>query len=394
MTYNKASAVYANLNDVRTTQLVATPSAINDPEKIFIDENILLIGEKDKGIHVFDNSNPNSPINISFINIPFCSEFYVKDNIVYAETHYDLVKIDINDIHNPNLINRIENCFYTPIKNDKGEVLVGFDYKTTTETIELNSPKEIALRNSSQLFFDYQDNLIPESSVPSSFVGNNGDSKGTLNKIALLNDYLYVVGSSKLYTFDNSSSSINFVSDNYVGSEIETIYPENNKLFLGTKTSMIVLDPSNNPENPSTEGRYDHPTSCDPVLPNGNTAYLTLRTADYTGCSGDKNELHILDISNVQNPVVLDNITMDSPYGMNLINNYLFVGEGINGLTVFDASNPQNLVEVAHIADEVYDIIAHPTNPNIILTTNENGLQQYSIDYSTMSIQLLSRVDY
>jgi len=88
-------------------------------------------------------------------------------------------------------------------------------------------------------------------------------------------------------------------------------------------------------------------------------------------------------------------IPMNSPYGMSMINDHLFVGEGINGLTVFNATDPTNLIHVSNDEGiEAYDIMIHPTIPNRILTTSENGLEQYSIDFNTMNISFISRVNY
>ena len=111
MTYNKGTAVYADLDAVRTKTLIGTTRQIVDPGKIFIDENMLLIGEEGEGIHIFDNTNPSSPVNVSFIQLPYCKEFYVEDNMIYAETQYDFVKIDITNLSLPTLVNRVEFAF-------------------------------------------------------------------------------------------------------------------------------------------------------------------------------------------------------------------------------------------------------------------------------------------
>jgi hypothetical protein len=157
---------------------------------------------------------------------------------------------------------------------------------------------------------------------------------------------------------------------------------------------MIVMSISN-PTMPAYISEYQHPTSCDPVYPNGNVAYLTLRTGDFSGCSGDENTLTVLDISTVSNPVEIDQITMQSPYGMTLIDNKLFVGEGENGLVIFDATNPSALVQLSsNPSIKAYDIIKHPTLTDVVLTTGNNGLEQYKVDYNTMSFQLMSAINY
>ena len=115
----------------------------------------------------------------------------------------------------------------------------------------------------------------------------------------------------------------------------------------------------------------------------------------FSGCSGDQNSLDVVDISNISNPTSIKSIDMHSPYGMSMIGNYLFVGEGTNGLAVFDASNPKNPQKYDQYDNiHAYDIMLHPTIPNLILTTGEGGLSQYQIDMSNMNISNISHINY
>lgn len=393
MTFSKGTAIYADIDEIRAVPLTATASSIDNPGKIFIGETFMLIGEEGKGIHVYDNTNPNAPINTSFIQVPYNKEFYVDGTTIYAESHYDFLKIDISDINSPVLVHRLENAFTEPELNENGEAIVGFIYKQTTETFKINSKEAQTLKNSYYLYYDYNNELIPESAVPSSFAGSSESINGTLNKIALANDYSYIIGSEKIHCFENSATSMSKSGSRYIQPDLETIYAEHERLYIGSQSSMIVLDASN-PADPEQVSTYFHPTSCDPVFPFGDIAYLTLRTEEFSGCAGDENSLEILDISNINHPYQLNSITMESPYGMRMINNHLFVGEGENGLAVFDASNPEDLVLVKNYDFEAYDIMMHPTIPNRILTTSNNGLDQYNLDYNTMEITFLSRVNY
>jgi hypothetical protein len=394
LTYNKATAIYGDIEAIRSTPLSSSPRAIEKAGKIFIDEDVLLIGEKLKGIHVFDNTNAFSPVNIGFINLPFAEEFYVLNRTIYAVSHYDFVKIDISSLSNPTLIHRLEFAFGAPIKNNKNETLLGFNFIQTTESFELDSKEAQELEKTNYLYYDYTNQLIPQSNVPSSFAGNGTEIKGTLNKIAIHQDYVYVIGNDRVYTFQDSPTNLTATTTVTVGSNLETIYPQNNNLFIGTRFSMIVMSISN-PSMPSYISEYNHPTSCDPVLPYGNVAYLTLRTGDFSGCSGDVNSISILNISNVSNPIKIDEFPLTSPYGMTLINNNLFVGEGENGITIFDAANPSSLVQLTHNSSiKAYDIIKHPTLIDVVLTTGSNGLTQYKIDYNNLNFQLLSTINY
>ncbi len=70
VTYIKATGVYGDIEALRASPLVEAPRNIVNPGKIFISEDLLLIGEENEGIHVIDDSNPADPIPLSFLKIP------------------------------------------------------------------------------------------------------------------------------------------------------------------------------------------------------------------------------------------------------------------------------------------------------------------------------------
>lgn len=395
MTYNKATAVYADLAEIRDVPLVASAKSINDPGKIFIGDKFILIGEKEEGIHVFDNTNPNNPTAISFLQLPMTREFYVDGDFIYAEGHYDFMKIDMTDMYNPQLKNRVEYAFGESHENGEGQDIIGFNYETVTETFELGSEEAEALEEDSYLYYDYMDQLIPVSTVPSSFVGAGGDVKGTMNKITTLNDYAYVVGNYEIFVFSDQGSDMTLVNRVYTQSgDVETIYPYDNYLYLGTQSSMELYSTSN-PESPSEVSTYWHPTSCDPVLPTGDVAYLTLRSADNSGCSGDENTLTVIDMTDVFDPQPLNVIALDSPYGMGVDADYLWVGQGTNGLSVFDntdANNPQFIKTFTNV--QGYDVIPNPYVTDAIYVTGDNGMEMFSVDYNTMTLTPITSINY
>ena len=82
---------------------------------------------------------------------------------------------------------------------------------------------------------------------------------------------------------------------------------------------------------------------------------------------------------------------MESPFGMTLIGDKLYVGEGQNGLKVFDASQRNSLHEIKFDQTvQAYDIIAHPTNENRILISGPDGYGQYDVDPLTEDYSLIS----
>ena len=64
-----------------------------------------------KGIHIIDNSVPESPVNLRFIEIPGCLDMAVKGSVVYADNAVDMVCIDVSDINAIREVKRIKGAF-------------------------------------------------------------------------------------------------------------------------------------------------------------------------------------------------------------------------------------------------------------------------------------------
>ncbi len=387
VTYTKATAIYGDVEELRQVEVNTGIQQIVDPGKIYIGNDFLLVGEENKGIHVIDNSNPYSPQQVNFIQIPRNGEFYVEGNTLYAESMYDVVSYDITDLENVTLRSRAEEVFTANITNSEGQRLIGFDMEEVTEELDCNSPINAGEIN----FFAWNNQLIPASQVPSSFAGNSAGDIGTINRIAYKDERLYIINERDLFTLEATDElSLLNVAEN-VGWDMETIYPYDDYLFVGTRSSMNIFN-TENPDDPRMEGRFDHAQSCDPVLPTDNVAYVTLRSNN--ACFGFTNQLDVVDITNVTTPFLHKTIELSSPYGMSISGDVLYVGEGENGLSIFDISDKKTPVLLqTDTSVEAYDIIAHPTASDRILIANESGLAQYEIDEQLQSLILLSNFD-
>jgi hypothetical protein len=143
------------------------------------------------------------------------------------------------------------------------------------------------------------------------------------------------------------------------------------------------------PATPTHVSTYAHVRSCDPVIVDGDYAYVTLRSG--TTCQGFTNQLEVIDIKDVKSPQLLKTYAMTNPHGLGKDNSTLFICDGSAGLKVYDASDI-NLIEnkqLAHYQDiHAYDVI--PFN-NTLMMIGEDGLFQY--DYSDpKNIKLLSHI--
>lgn len=87
-----------------------SPRAPKAMDKIYVKDNLLLITEKYKGVHVFDNSNPSNPINVGFLRIPGCVDVAMKGSVLYADNATDLVAVTLSNLKDIKVCSRVEDC--------------------------------------------------------------------------------------------------------------------------------------------------------------------------------------------------------------------------------------------------------------------------------------------
>lgn len=137
--------IYATESEQEVKTLPARE--IENPGKIYVINDFLLVVDQLKGIHVFDNENPENPQNVGFIQITGSNDVAVRDNILYADQATDLLAIDISNPENVQIASRVKNVFpfgaqypqqqgvyFECPDPDKG-LVIGWEYTT------LNSPK-------------------------------------------------------------------------------------------------------------------------------------------------------------------------------------------------------------------------------------------------------------
>ena len=226
-----------------------------------------------------------------------------------------------------------------------------------------------------------------ESRVDSAIIGGTGKG-GSLARFAISGDRLYTIEQEIIKTFDISDrQNMVYKSDTYIGFGIETLFPYNGNLFVGAQDGMYIYDLSDR-DNPQWISYYAHFLSCDPVVVQGNYAYVTLRVSECRP-SQSFDALEIIDISDIYNPIQINSYELNEPYGLGVSGDLLFVCEGDNGLKVLDISNPYSIEMVKQFSGiHAYDVIPHQ---NILILTGEDGIRQY--DFSDpQDITLLSEI--
>lgn len=348
--------------------------------KIYIKGNFIYLNEVDKGIHIIDNSNPSSPTQVAFLNIPGNLDVAVRGKTLYADMYGDLLAIDISDPKNVTVTKELKDFFWnriyynTPLTDS---VIVGWTKRDTTVSVDFVEPV-FGCANCGGDFVALAD-------AAQSVAKNNGTS-GSMASMVLMDDYLYALRESHSVGIVNISeaSSPRLDTTFYAGLDLETVYPFENKLFLGSMSGMYMYDLTN-PLAPVKLGEFSHGRACDPVVTDGDYAYVTLHAG--TNCGGEANELNVIDIKNLMNPVLVKSYDLTKPTGLCKDGDLLFICDGTSGVRLFDASNAAALKQLKQISvQEPYDVIA--TNDHLMVVSKD-GLYQY--DYSnTNDIRQLS----
>jgi hypothetical protein len=219
---------------------------------------------------------------------------------------------------------------------------------------------------------------------------NGGESSGqggSLTRFAISSNYLYVATGNSIGVYNISTNNFQHVRDVSVSFGLETIFANGSYLYLGAQNAMYIYSIAN-PELPQFVFQYQHIVSCDPVVVQGDRAYVTMKSG--TACNLGSNALEIIDISNPNNPVLLVNKPMTSPGGLGIEGNCLFVCEGVHGLRMFNVANPNNIIEMNSITNvNAYDVIV---KDGIVTLTGEDGIFQYSFDCLTGNMTLVSTI--
>lgn len=198
---------------------------------------------------------------------------------------------------------------------------------------------------------------------------------GSLTRFTITGDYLYAVDNHYLYAYSlTAPGKPQLVYTSPLNYDIETIYPYNNNLFLGTKTGLYIYSLAT-PEQPQLIGEAKHARSCDPVVASDSVAFVTLKSN--AGCGPAESGLYIHDIKNITAPQLKKMVPLPDPVGLGLQDNILYVCCGSAGLKVFDVTKPYEptLLTTKNDADFV-DVI--PYNGTLICYV-QNGILLYDI---------------
>ncbi|MEZ0608671.1 LVIVD repeat-containing protein [Fibrella sp. WM1] len=401
-TYRQYTAVQLTTTQVRQGISIEAARELEQPGKIYTKDGYLFINELKRGIHVIDNRNPESPKKVAFLRIPGNGDLAIRDNFLYADSYMDLVTFDIGDLTNIREVSRSQDVFtqgqfdggwwyYSP--QNSNNLIQDQEVRYVTETIQTNceaSPTNNAWWGRGVALASAD---LSSGNKVSPGGGTNGTG-GSMARFTLYDKFLYAVGQADMKLFNIQQPNRPALSNTInMGWGIETIFPYKDKLFIGSQTGMLIYDNAN-PANPQRLSVFQHARVCDPVVVNGNTAYVTLRSGNT--CAGFTNQLDVVDITNLTNPRLLKSYPMRNPHGLGVDFPNLFICEGAYGLKSFDVTDPMQVDK--NLQQYVEDLQAYDVIPmggvngrKTLLLIGRDGFYQF--DYSNpRALRLLSRI--
>ncbi|HLK30644.1 MAG TPA: hypothetical protein VKT28_18855 [Puia sp.] len=382
-TYQVRTPVYQVLSKFREQIKSMPASNIGSRGKMTVAGNYIFISELYKGIHVIDNSNPASPKNVSFINVPGNEDMSIVGNTLYADAYSDLVTFDITDPANAVAKNFAANVFpdhaiyYAGLYTSPDSINVVVDWIVHDTTVDY-------VPNQGGGIYFYPPGCpncmtIAQNMNASTLPGAAG-TNGSLSRFATVNNYLYTVSYSQLSSFDITNRLAPVYKTNFtVDWHVETIFPFKGRLFVGTNNGMYMYDAEASPSNPTPLGEFTHVRGCDPVVADDNYAYVTIN--DSSACLGFNNELQIINVQNFTNSFLVKSYQLTHPIGLSKDGNNLFICDGSDGLKIFNAADVNNLQLIKQIKDiNAVDII---TINGLAIVVATDGVYQY--DYSDLN---------
>lgn len=397
--YNKYlanSPIYTSFEDFRSSVKFEAPHPLNTKGGIYIKDNYLFVTEPNNGVHIIDNSNPSAPNNIGFLKITGNTGIIIKGNYLYANSLIDLVVIDISIISDPKEVGRLNDVFpnslplptydsnypIAEIDNSLG-IVTSFEIKEVKQDVDDNY--------SNCNGCEYNENILFTADGGSGNAIQSQGISGSITKMTLIDNYIYIMEQNQLIPIDISNplapKNTTKVS---IWRTVETLFAAQNHIFMGTTTGMLIYETST-PNSPTERSVINHVDACDPVVVQDDYAYVTVRSG--TRCGGEINQLDIIDITNLDSPILKESFEFTNPHGLGIDGTNLFICDGSAGLKVLDATNPLTCGDqsISTFSDiQATDII--PFN-NTAIVIGDHGIYQY--DYTDIqNLILLSTINF
>ena len=349
--FNKDLSAVNAINVGKTTEIAQVG-------KIYVKDDFLYVNEARKGIHVIDNIDPSNPKIVDFIAIEGNLDIAMKGDYIYADSYNHLWVQNVKT----KKVNIIKNAF--PSQKKRQEIA-----------------EQIAITGKSDLMAIQTHGANPTTGTA-----------GSMARFAIVDNVLYVIEENilKVYDITDQENPV-FVRNAVMDGEVETIFPYQDKLFVGGTTGMYIYDNAD-PAQPKFLSKFEHLMACDPVAVDKDIAYITLRNGTPCRAQAD-NLLQIVDVKNPKAPTLIKEYPMSNPHGLSIKDDVLYICDGDQGVKVFDVSDSKNIKTLSKLPEvsKAYDVI-NMHNEKHLIVVGKDGIYQYD-NSNPKALKQLSKLE-
>jgi hypothetical protein len=375
---NIATPIVIDKADLRASfnQLeVGDPKPIENSGKFYAYGDYIFINDIGAGIHIIDNTNPSAPVKKGFLKVPGSKDMEARDNILYVDSYSDLVLFDLSNINNIKYLKSYENIlgnnsYEWPLFTQNVDQV---DYDAFDSSSQIVVGWEYSRELRPVVRYDYMENggLVNTANGTDGFSGSG--QGGSFARFNVVNDRLYIINEGQLFVFDVSNQENPVVTGKQnLDWNVETIFNQDDYLYLGSPNGMHIYDIAD-VDHPTSVSVIAHLFGCDPVVVEGDYAYVTVRGGN--NCGQDLSFLEVIDISDKSNPQIVKDYDMIEPYGLGIHGGQLFVSDGQYGLHIYDKTDPKALKLVENKGNlNVFDVI--PLEDKLLMIGGQT-LHQY-----------------
>jgi hypothetical protein len=287
----------------------ASYKALAGPHNIYLYDSLLIISDSSTGIHIYSVKNEMAPVFKQRIPLGGNSGIAMRDNVLYANSFGRIMAIKLTG-----------NASYE------------------ISSIIKEDPNWPSFSNENSGW-----GCACAPTQPNAFAGSTGEG-GSYAIFAVIDTFLYYLSNSSVITMSISKpESPVKLSETSIDWSIETLFPTEKYLFVGSSDGMYILDRSN-PSHPVQVGMVTHFRAKDPVVVQDSVAYVTLRTGWDSWSMQD--ELLMVDIGNPAQPDTIASKWLSTPYGLAVSDTLLYVAQGTNGFSLLNVKNPSAVTAV------------------------------------------------
>ena len=342
--------------------------------KIHLSGDLLIRTIPGQEISLYSIANPSDVQELGAIEIDGNHDVATAETYLYADRDQNLQVWDIADPAAPTLVAEVDDVFeHIPATAQ------GTDPESRAERIARNRNRGGEVggmsgcgsgcggANDGRVMAASQSNSSGTTTASGTGVG------GSMTRFIVVDDYLYCVDGDqvKIYGIEDRTAP-KYVRTVTIEGGLETVYRSGEHLFVGGERGMYIYAVSN-PAEPEKISTFSHVTACDPVVVDGDRAYVTLRGGN--GCGGMLNQLEVIDISDITNPTRVKTIPMKSPYGLAARGGVVMVCDGEAGMKTLRVDGTAGATRCDGVQGITpYDIIWHD---DLAVITAKEGFWLY-----------------